>query len=59
MSVRPEDIQKMEQALTMMNEMIDKMEIKREGNIVIIKYYFKDENLAKMYVGGLKALFES
>ena len=56
--VKPEDIEKMEKSIEVMNMMLESMNIKRDGRKVIIEMVFKDETYAKAYVESMKVVYQ-
>ena len=56
--VKPEDIEKMEKSIEVMNMMLESMNIKRDGRKVIIEMVFKDETMAKAYVESMKVVYQ-
>jgi len=56
--VKPEDIEKMEKSIEVMNMMLDSLNIRREGRKVIIEMVFKDETMAKAYVESMKVVYQ-
>ena len=56
--IRPEDVEKLDQAINMLNQMVEKVEIIRESDTtIVIKYHFKNPKLAEMYLATLKVAF--
>lgn len=56
--VKPEDLERIEKGIEIMNMMLESMNVKREGKKVIIEMIFKDEVMAKAYVESLKAVYQ-
>lgn len=57
--LKPEDIEKMEKSIEVMNLMLDSFKMKREGRKVIIEMVFKDETMAKAYVESMKVVYQT
>jgi len=55
--MRPEDIQRLEKGIEVMNMLLESMNVKREGRKVTIEMVFKDELSAKAYVESLKVVY--
>ena len=55
--MRPEDIQRLEKGIEVMNMILESMNVKREGRKVTIEMVFKDELSAKAYVESLKVVY--
>mgnify|MGYP000008670806 CR=1 FL=1 len=55
--MRPEDIQRLEKGIEIMNMLLESMNVKREGRKVTVEMVFKDELSAKAYVESLKVVY--
>ena len=55
--MRPEDIERLEKGIEVMNMLLESMNVKREGRKVTIEMVFKDELSAKAYVESLKVVY--
>lgn len=56
--VKPEDLERIEKGIEVMNMMLESMSVKRDGRKVIIEMVFKDEVMAKAYVESLKVVYQ-
>lgn len=56
--IKPEDLERIEKGIEVMNMMLESMSVKRDGRKVIIEMVFKDEVMAKAYVESLKVVYQ-